>query len=63
MLIGATKTVNHQNLRNRLYAGTQCLSYQISRILAARSLANFAYYCPDHPCRYRNLPYLEAQTR
>lgn len=62
-MLGTTKTVNHQNLRNRLYDSTQCLFHQISRILATRSLADTAYHCLSYYCHYRNLPHLEAQTR
>lgn len=63
MLIGTTKTVNHQNPGNCLHADTQCLSHPDSGILDQGSLADSAHRRSGYPCHYHNLPYLEAQTR
>ena len=61
-MLGTTKTVNHQNLRNRLYAGFERLSHPDGGILDQGSLADTAYHCLSYYCHYRNLPYLEAQA-
>ncbi len=62
-MLGATKTVSHQNLRNRLYAGFERLSHKICRILVARGLADTAHHRHHRHCHYHWFPYLEAQTR
>lgn len=63
MPIGTAKKSYHKDTGSRLYASIQRLSHKNRRILGAGSLADVAYYRPDHPRRYYNLPYLEAQTQ
>lgn len=62
-MLGTTKTVNHQNPRNRLYAGFECLSHKICCILVIRGLASIAHHRHHRHCHYHWFPYLEAQTR
>lgn len=61
-MIGTTKTLNHQNLRDRLYAGSKCISRKSGRLLAAGNLADPARHHPHHHCHHHRFPYLEAQT-
>lgn len=61
-MLGTTKTVNHQNPRNRLYAGFERLSHKICCILAIRGLADIAHHRHHRHCHYHRFPYLEAQA-
>lgn len=59
-MIGTAKTLNHQNLRNRLYVGSKCISHKSGRLLAAGNLADPAYHRRHRDCYYHPVPYLEA---
>lgn len=61
-MLGTAKTVNHQNLRNCLYAVIKRLPHKVCRILAARSLADTTYHCHHRRHHHHRLPYLEAQA-
>lgn len=54
------ETLNHQNLRNRLYAGSKRISHKSGRLLAAGNLADPAYHRRHRDCYYHPVPYLEA---
>ena len=59
-MVGTTKTLNYQALRNRLHAGLKCISHKSSRLLAVRNLANSAYYCHYRYHHRDRSAYLEA---
>ena len=61
-MFGATKTVNHQNLRSCFYAGFERLPHKICCILATRSLADTAHHCHNFCRRHNWLSYLEVQA-
>lgn len=59
-MIGTAKTLNHQNLRNRLYAGSKRISHKSGRLLAAGNLADPAYHHRHRDCHYHPISHLEA---
>ena len=59
-MIGTAKTLNHQNLRNRLYAGSKRISHKSCRLLAAGNLADPAHHRHHRNCYYHPISHLEA---
>lgn len=59
-MIGTAKTLNHQNLRNCLHAGSKCISHKSGRLLAAGNLADPAHHHHHRDCHYHSVSHLEA---